>query len=289
MQILDKLKLRYKTNRDIVYPNNSIPLIKGPPSYSYTGDGMDYRSLPAPAAELSQPRDWDPNISGKFNGSGLDARYTQAHFTANRDVVEERGDLGAGYVAPGQVFRCSGGSSGGGGGNTTVEQDVLYALIGSAIEQYIQNSILIWLLSVIGLLVWLVTIILIVQLAFPQFMPRQLTSMAAWQQIQQVNIQWWLILAILLTSLVGLNFPNIQNYLMVALGLWLVIWFAIRWQSPAAKNWIILAVGIILIFSGAIREFVDYSANIFFTTAMRWPSMLCCVLLLVDIFYVSRR
>lgn len=296
MKILDNLHIKYRNDsmqnafgRDpaMTIPNNSIPLIKGPQSYSYTGDGLDYRSAQA-SRQPHFRRDWDPNISGKFNGSGVDYNYTQGNFAASRNIDEPveataRGTLGGDYtsVAAGQLFRS--------GENMTVEQDVLYALIGSAIEQYIQNSILLWILSAIGIIVWLITIVLIVQLTFPQYVPRKLLEMPIWQKIQKVDIQWWLILAILLTSLVGLNFPSVQNFLMMLLGIMLIVWFGIRWAAKTSRQWIVLAVGVILLFSGAVREYIDYSANAFFTTIMRWPSMLSCVLLLVDIFYVSKQ
>ena len=282
MQFFDGLNMRYKKPRDaMIVPNNSIPLMKGPQNYSYSGNGMDYRNL-----ESRGQRDWDPNISGKFGGSGVDYNYSQGNFQANRDLLDERGDLGAGYasIAGAQLFNRATGDI-----SSTVEQDLLYALIGSAIEQYIQNSILLWILSAIGVLVWLVTIILIIQLTFPQYVPSSLAAMPAWQKIQEIDIQWWLILAILLTSLVGLNFPSIQNFLMILLGILLIVWFGIRWRSSAQKNWIVLVVGIILLFSGAIREYVDYSANALFMAMMRWPSMVCCILLLIDVFYVSNK
>lgn len=251
----------------------SHPLYQGSPNYSYTGDGLDYRQYTAPPDQL---RDWDPNISGKFGGNGVDLNYTQGNFQA------KRGDLGAGFtdIAAGQNFGSRA------IGNNTVEQDMIYALIGASIEQYIQNSALLWILSVIGIIVWIITIGLIFQLAFPQYVPAQLAKMPAWIRLQRIDVKWWIILTILLTSLVGLNFPDGQNVLMMLLGVLLIIWFSIQWVQRR-RQWITLAVGIILLFSGAIRQYIDYADSAYMSTIMRWPSALCCILLIVDIFYVT--
>lgn len=276
--ILEKLHItkpgRRRLERDTINPYVSgPPLLKGPANYSYTGDGIDYRQMTG-SEDLS--RDWDPNISGHMSGDGLDVKYASGNFVAGR------GDLAGNYANIGQAQLF------GARDITTSDPDLVYNIIVEYTTQLVASSFILTIVSILASIIIIVAIVYLFLVSFPQYVPmRQYLRDPRVARVESyLSFPLLIALVVILIPFVSISFPTFANLLLMLFGIALLMYVVIIWS--VRKQWVYAALGVILLFAGLVREYVDFSSNIMFSSIMSWMSVTCAILIAIDAFYYNR-